>query len=306
MASQARRREHFLRPPARHSGSGAAFHEAWRTDRLLHLLARKRGESERDPVPPPARRNSPPPARPRPWGWLLRSRDNIGLSANMVEILPSILAADFARLGEAIAPLEAAGCRMLHVDVMDGHFVPNFTLGPPVVASLRKVTKMTLDVHLMISDPDRYAPLFIEAGADQVLVHQEACVHLDRTLRMIQSEGARAGVAINPAIPVATLDEVLDIVDYVLVMSVNPGFGGQKFIPGALHKIRRLAELRRQRGLSYRMEVDGGVGLDTVADVVRAGAEILVAGNAVFGNGDPTENAQALLKAATEAVLLKV
>src|ERR1700692_286915 len=141
----------------------------------------------------------------------------------MIEILPSILAADFARLGEQVAQVEAAGCRMLHVDVMDGHFVPNFTLGPPVVASLRKVTKMTLDIHLMIADPDRYAPIFIEAGADQVLVHQEACVHVDRPLHMIQSEGAGAGVVINPSTPVSMLDEILDVADYVLVMSVNPG-----------------------------------------------------------------------------------
>src|SRR5580704_14178046 len=149
----------------------------------------------------------------------------------MVEILPSILAADFARLGEQIAALETAGCRMIHLDVMDGHFVPNLTIGPPVVESLRKITKMTFDVHLMITDPDRYAPVFIQAGADQVSVHQEVCPHLNRTLRMIQSEGARAGVVINPATPVAMLDEVLDVADYVLIMSVNPGFGGQKFIP---------------------------------------------------------------------------
>ena len=159
----------------------------------------------------------------------------------MVEILPSILSADFARLGEQIAALEAAGCRMLHVDVMDGHFVPNLTIGPPVVESLRKVTRAILDVHLMIEDPDKYAPIFIQAGADQVSVHQEACPHLDRTLRMIRSEGAKAGVVINPATPVATLDDVLDVVDYVLVMSVNPGFGGQQFIPNALRKVRQLA-----------------------------------------------------------------
>src|SRR5258708_4705700 len=165
----------------------------------------------------------------------------------MVEILPSILAADFARLGEQIAPLEAAGCHMLHVDVMDGHFVPNFTLGPPVVASIRKITRMTLDVHLMITDPDLYAPIFIEAGADQILVHQEACKHLDRTLRMIQSEGARAGVAINPATPVAMLDEVLDVADYVLAMSVNPGFGGQRFCPNSREKSPQVKTKRRSR-----------------------------------------------------------
>src|SRR5580704_17533235 len=206
----------------------------------------------------------------------------------MVEILPSILAADFARLGEQIAPLEAAGCRMLHVDVMDGHFVPNFTLGPPVIASLRKVTKMTLDVHLMISDPDRYAPIFIEAGGDQILVHQEACVHLDRTLRMIQSEGARAGVVINPATPVAMLDEVLDIADYVLVMSVNPGFGGQQFIPNALEKIRQLTRKKRERGLQFPIEIDGGVTRENVADVVHAGVEWVVAGSSIFHTVNPT------------------
>src|SRR6204780_1834112 len=173
----------------------------------------------------------------------------------MVEILPSILAADFARLGEQVMQLEAAGCRMLHVDVMDGHFVPNFPLGPPVVASLRKVTRMTLDVHLMIDDPDKYAPIFIEAGANQILVHQEVCPHLDRTLHMIREEGALAGVVINPSTPVATLDEVLDIVDYVLVMSVNPGFGGQRFIPNALEKIRQLGRKKRERGLQFPIEI---------------------------------------------------
>jgi ribulose-phosphate 3-epimerase len=200
----------------------------------------------------------------------------------MVEILPSILAADFARLADEIAPLEAAGCRMLHVDVMDGHFVPNFTLGPPVVASLRKVTHMTLDVHLMIADPDRYAPIFIEAGADQIIVHQEACVHLDRTLRMIQSEGARAGVAINPATPVVMLDEILDVADYVLVMSVNPGFGGQKFIPNSLHKVRQLAARKKERGLHLPIEIDGGVDAENVSEVVDAGVQWVVAGSSIF------------------------
>jgi ribulose-phosphate 3-epimerase len=189
---------------------------------------------------------------------------------------------------------------------MDGHFVPNITLGPPIVKSLRKATSLPLDCHLMIENPDQYIPDFTEAGADWISVHQEACRHLNRTLHLIRDHGARPGVVINPATPVDTLSEVLDIVDYVLVMSVNPGFGGQKFIPGALHKIRKLAELRRQKNLNYRIEVDGGVGLDTVAEVVQAGAEILVAGNAVFGKGDPTDNAAKLLKAATEAKLQKV
>jgi ribulose-phosphate 3-epimerase len=205
----------------------------------------------------------------------------------MVEILPSILSADFARLGEQVESLEAAGCRMLHVDIMDGHFVPNLTIGPPVVESLRKITRMTLDVHLMITDPDKYAPIFIEAGADQVIVHQEACRHLDRTLRMIQSEGARAGVVINPATPVATLSEVLDVADFVLVMSVNPGFGGQRFIPNALEKVRRLAALKRERGLQFPTEIDGGITKENAAEVVSAGAEWLVAGSSIFHTVNP-------------------
>jgi ribulose-phosphate 3-epimerase len=172
---------------------------------------------------------------------------------------------------------------------MDGHFVPNFTLGPPIVASLRKVTKMTLDVHLMIADPDRYAPIFIEAGADQILVHQEACVHLDRTLRMIQSEGARAGVVINPSTPVSMLDEVLDVVDYVLVMSVNPGFGGQKFIPYTLDKVRQLAQKRREKSLNFAIEIDGGVTLENVSEMVKAGVDWVVAGSAIFGAGNPAK-----------------
>jgi ribulose-phosphate 3-epimerase len=224
----------------------------------------------------------------------------------VIELAPSILSADFARLGEQVRAASEGGAAVIHVDVMDGHFVPNLTIGPPVVKSLRKVTKLPLDCHLMIDNPDEFIPVFAEAGADWISVHQEVCLHLNRTLHLIKSHNCLAGVVINPATPVETLAEVLDIVDYVLVMSVNPGFGGQKFIPGTLHKMRRLAEIRSQRGLSYRIEVDGGVSHDTVADVVRAGAEVLVAGNAVFGSGDPTKNVQALLKAATEAALVKV
>ena len=224
----------------------------------------------------------------------------------MVELLPSILSADFARLADEVAAAERGGGTVIHVDVMDGHFVPNITIGPPVVASLRKATKLPLDCHLMIENPDEYIPAFADAGADWISVHLEAVRHLDRTLHLIKSHDCLAGVVINPATPVELLAEVLDIVDYVLVMSVNPGFGAQKFIPSTLHKMRRLAEIRGQRGLHYRIEVDGGVALETVADVVRAGAEILVAGNAVFGNGDPKKNAQELLKAATEAALQKV
>ena len=224
----------------------------------------------------------------------------------MIELAPSILSADFARLGEQVRAAGEGGGSVIHVDIMDGHFVPNLTIGPVVVKSLRKVTKLPLDCHLMIEDPDQYIPYFAEAGTDWISVHQEACRHLNRTLHLIKSHNCLAGVVINPATPVSALEEVLDIVDYVLVMSVNPGFGAQKFIPSTLHKMRRLAEIRRQSNRNYRIEVDGGVSLDTVAEVVRAGAEILVAGNAVFGHGDPKKNAQDLLKAATEAALQKV
>lgn len=224
----------------------------------------------------------------------------------MIDLAPSILAADFARLAEQIRGAEDGGATVVHVDVMDGHFVPNLTVGPPVVRSLRKATDLPLDCHLMIENPDQFIPEFAEAGADWISVHQEACVHLNRTLHLIKSHDCLAGVVINPATPVETLAEVLNIVDYVLVMSVNPGFGAQEFIPETVHKIRKLAELRSQQRLNYRIEVDGGIALGTVTEVVRAGAEILVAGNAVFGHGDPKTNAQKLLKVATEATLLKV
>jgi ribulose-phosphate 3-epimerase len=224
----------------------------------------------------------------------------------LIELAPSILSADFARLGEQVRAATEGGASVIHVDIMDGHFVPNLTIGPPVVKSLRKVTKLPLDCHLMIENPDEFIPIFAGEGVDWISVHQEACRHLNRTLHLIKSHDCLAGVVINPATPVETLSEVLDIVDYVLVMSVNPGFGAQKFIPSTLHKMQRLAEIRSQRGYHFRIEVDGGVALDTVAQVVRSGAEILVAGNAVFGKGDPTQNAQTLLKSAMEATLQKV
>ena len=224
----------------------------------------------------------------------------------MIELAPSILAADFAHLADQVEQATAGGASVVHVDVMDGHFVPNITIGPPVVKSLRRATRLPLDCHLMIENPDLYIAEFAEAGADWISVHQEACRHLNRTLNLIKQHECLAGVVINPATPVETLSEVLDLVDYVLVMSVNPGFGAQQFIPATLHKMRKLAEIRNQRRLTYRIEVDGGVALDTVADVVRSGAEILVAGNAVFGQGDPKKNAEELLKAATEAALQKV
>lgn len=224
----------------------------------------------------------------------------------MVEILPSILAANFARLGEEIAAMEQAGASLLHVDIMDGHFVPNLTMGPPVVSSIRKVTKLKLDLHLMITDPDRYAPMFIEAGADQVLVQQEVCPHLDRTLRMIQSEGALAGVVINPATPVAMLDDVLDVVDYVLVMSVNPGFGGQKFIPNSLKKVRELARMRQERRLNFAIEIDGGIAVDNVGDAVRAGCDWIVTGTSIFHTPDSKIAFQEMQRAAREATLVRV
>ena len=224
----------------------------------------------------------------------------------MIELAPSILSADFARLADEIRGAEEGGAALLHLDVMDGHFVPNLTIGPPVVKSVRKVTKLPLDCHLMIERPDLYISAFADAGADWISVHQEVCLHLHRTLELIKHHGCLAGVVINPATPVETLTEVLDIVDYVLVMSVNPGFGGQKFIPHSVQKIQRLATLRGRKGLNFRIEVDGGIALDTVADVVRAGAEVLVAGNAVFGAGNPKQHAQQLIKAATEATWTKV
>jgi ribulose-phosphate 3-epimerase len=224
----------------------------------------------------------------------------------LIELAPSILSADFAHLADQVRDATAGGGTVIHVDVMDGHFVPNLTVGPPLVRSLRKATELPLDCHLMIENPDQFIPEFCEAGANWISVHQEVCVHLNRTLHLIKSHGCLAGVVINPATPVETLSEVLDLADYILVMSVNPGFGGQKFIPGSVHKLRQLADLRAQRGLGYRIEVDGGIDLATVAEVVRAGAEILVAGNAVFGEGDPKINAEKLLRTAVEATLQKV
>lgn len=224
----------------------------------------------------------------------------------MIELAPSILSADFARLGEQVQQAVAAGASLLHLDVMDGHFVPNLTIGPPVVAAVRKVVDVPLDVHLMIERPDEFIPAFVDAGADWISVHQEATVHLHRTIELIRSKGAKPGVVINPATPVHTLGDVLGMVDYVLVMSVNPGFGGQKFISRSLDKIRKLVTMRNANGYSFRIEVDGGVARDTIADVVRAGAEILVAGYAVFGKGEIGVNVRDLLKLAHEATLQKV
>jgi ribulose-phosphate 3-epimerase len=219
----------------------------------------------------------------------------------LVELLPSILSADFARLGEEVQAAERGGGTVIHVDVMDGHFVPNLTLGPPVVKSLRRVTRLPLDCHMMIENPDEYVEVFAEAGANWMSVHYEACRHLHRSLELIAHHGMQPGVVINPATPVDLLIPILGMVHHVLVMSVNPGFGGQSFIPYSLKKIRRLKELRQELGLSYRIEVDGGIAHDTIALVVEAGAELLVAGNAVFGAGHPERDARALLEAAEKA-----
>jgi ribulose-phosphate 3-epimerase len=224
----------------------------------------------------------------------------------MVEILPSILAADFGRLGEEIAKVERAGASILHVDVMDGHFVPNLSLGIPVVQSIRKVTKLQLNVHLMITDPDKYAPEFIQAGADHILVHQEACTHLDRTLRMIHQEGALAGVVLNPATPVNSLSEVLDLVGEVLVMSVNPGFGGQHFIPNALKKVQALAWRRKELALDFVIGIDGGVEAHNAGDIVRAGCDWLVAGTSIFHTPDASQAFVEMQRVGREATLARV
>jgi len=222
----------------------------------------------------------------------------------MPEILPSILAADFARLGEHIAQAEAGGAAMFHLDVMDGHFAPNFSIGIPIVEAARRITKAKLDVHLMITDPDRYVQAFIQAGADSVSVHQEACIHLDRTLKLIQSEGALAGVVLNPATPLPTLTHVLDVMDFVLLMSVNPGFGGQTLIPYVLEKSAGLRDWRAREGLSFPIEMDGGVTLDNVGRVAEAGVDWIVAGSSVFGTPDAGA-AVAQLRKAAEAALTR-
>lgn len=219
----------------------------------------------------------------------------------MAQIVPSILSADFARLAEEIARVEQANISLLHIDIMDGHFVPNLTMGPPVVKSIRKITKATLDLHCMIENPDRYVSLFIQAGADQMSVHQEACTHLDRTIRLIQEGGAKAGVALNPATPVGTLEDVLDIVDYVLVMSVNPGFEAQTFLPNSLNKIRALARIRQERRLQFSIEIDGGVSKTNIAEIVCAGCDWLVAGSAVFHSADPARTVTEMQQVARNA-----
>lgn len=217
----------------------------------------------------------------------------------MFEIAPSLLSADFTRLDEEIRAVKEGGATVLHVDVMDGHFVPNITIGLPVVKSLRKATDMIIDCHLMITEPSRYAVQFVKAGADMVSVHVEADVHLQRTLTTIRDAGAKAGVAINPGTPVSALEEVLPFSDFILLMSVNPGFGGQSFIETSYDKLRKLRSAILEKGLPTRIEIDGGIDATNVAKVVEAGAEIIVAGSAVYGAGTPTESVKEMIEAAT-------
>jgi len=222
--------------------------------------------------------------------------------AGHVQIAPSLLSADFARLGDAVLLAERAGAEMIHFDVMDGHFVPNITIGPPVLKSLALVSRLPIDVHLMIEHPDRYVEAFVEAGAASISVHAEAAVHLHRVVHLIKSLGAKAGVALNPATPIAALEEIAGDVDYVLVMTVNPGFGGQTFIPRSESKVRAVRDLLRRAGSSAPIEVDGGIDVRTAPGIVAAGADILVAGNAVFGSTDP-ERAIRDLRAAAQAAV---
>lgn len=216
----------------------------------------------------------------------------------MFEIAPSILSADFTRLADAIESVKAGGATVLHVDVMDGHFVPNITIGLPVVKSIRKATDMIIDTHLMITEPGRYAVEFVKAGADMVSVHVEVDHHLQRTLTAIRDAGAKAGIAINPATPLETLTEALPYADFILLMSVNPGFGGQKFVPTMLDKLRRLRRMIDDRGLDVRIEIDGGVDENNIAEVVAAGAEIIVAGSAVYGREDAAGAVRELMERA--------
>jgi ribulose-phosphate 3-epimerase len=204
--------------------------------------------------------------------------------ANTIEIAPSVLSADFVHLAREVEKVESAGANLVHLDIMDGHFVPNITIGPPVVASIRKITKLPLDVHLMIEKPDRYIDDFVKAGANWISVHVEADVHLDRTLRYLRENKILAGVALNPGTSLSTLDEVLSLADFILIMTVNPGFGGQKFIPSSLDKIRKLRKIIASNAYNARIEVDGGIGANNLGDVIDAGAEIIVAGSAVFAS----------------------
>src|SRR6516162_9715730 len=224
----------------------------------------------------------------------------------MVEIVPSILSADFARLAEEIARVERGGASILHLDVMDGHFVDDLTIGPPVVRCIRKATRLHLDVHLMIEEPERHIPEFAKAGANSISVHSEVCRHLDGVLRLIRSLGVMAGVVLNPSTTVSVLEDVLELADYVLLMSVNPGKGGQDLIPYVLDKARRLEQMRRERKLAFPIEIDGGVHRDNLAQVVRAGCDWIVTGSAVFHSPDPEATVREMREIATHATAVRV
>lgn len=212
----------------------------------------------------------------------------------MIKIAPSILSADFAKLGEEIKDVENGGADYIHVDVMDGHFVPNITIGPLIVQAIRPITTLPLDVHLMIENPDQYIPAFAQAGADIITVHVETCLHLHRTIQLIKENGARAGVVLNPATPVDTIQHIIDDVDMVLLMSVNPGFGGQKFIKQVLPKIYAVSEMAKSKGLSIDIEVDGGVNIETAKLCIEAGANVLVAGSAIYNEKDRAQAIKAI------------
>jgi len=224
-------------------------------------------------------------------------------SKKMKKIAPSILSADFCRLGDEVRAVEAAGADYIHVDVMDGHFVPNITIGPLVIEAVRKITSLPLDVHLMIENPDRYIPDFAAAGADIIVVHAEASVHLHRSIQLIKSLGKRAGVSLNPATPLNVLEHILADLDMVVLMTVNPGFGGQSFIGECLPKIKSLRAMLDKRGLEAELEVDGGVKVDNIAGISHAGADVFVAGSAVFGSSDYAATIKALKAQAKEPVL---
>jgi ribulose-phosphate 3-epimerase len=215
-----------------------------------------------------------------------------------IRIAPSILSANFAALGDDIRKVEQAGAQLLHIDVMDGHFVPNITIGPVVLKSIRKITKLPLDVHLMISDPDKYIPSFVDAGADMITIHAEATVHLDRTLNFIRTHKVRVGVSINPATPVAVIQHAFPLIDMLLIMSVNPGFGGQAFIPYTLDKVAQARKIIAENKYSCVIEIDGGIDTPLIPSVVQAGASILVAGSAIFGHPDPGAKVREMLETA--------
>jgi ribulose-phosphate 3-epimerase len=217
--------------------------------------------------------------------------------AGSKKIAPSILSADFAHLAEEIAKVTEAGADMIHVDVMDGHFVPNFTIGPPIVKAIRKVTRLPLDVHLMMTNPDDFIHDFIKAGSNYITVHVETCPHLHRTIQSIKEEGVKAGVTLNPATPLSSVEEILGDVDLLLIMSVNPGFGGQGFIPSALEKLRRARAMIDQRGAKVELEIDGGIKVENVAAIAQAGADILVSGSAIFESKDYKDTIQKMRRA---------